>query len=145
MKKLTLLSLTILTALSLSACGSTSHHKSSTSSHSSSKVVKKHHKKKQNKQASTNSSAANGQQQNQQAQQAQQTQPSQANQSNSAQGNPRAHSDEDIPGLAIAFGEKGDTAYEYHTQGMPTQADADSAGRTAESLNQAGVYGNVGW
>lgn len=75
MKKLTLLSLTILTVLSLSACGSTSHHKSSSSSHSSSKVVKKHHEKKQNKkqkQASTSSSAVNGQQQNQQSQQTQQ-------------------------------------------------------------------------
>lgn len=83
MKKLALLSFVDLTALSLSACG-TSSHKSSATSHSSSKVVK-HHKKKHSKMnrnsssfTSSNSSSQNTQQSNHQNS----TQPSQQSKGN---------------------------------------------------------------
>lgn len=77
MKKLSLFCLTLLAALSLSACGSqSSHHSKGASSHSS-KVVKHHHnkhskKKKVNKQSSSSAT--------QSSQASQQTQPQQRNQ-----------------------------------------------------------------
>lgn len=142
MKKIGLICITALACISLTACSSSSSHKSSASSSSSSKVVKKHHKKKQNKKKQTESSSVS--QQTATSSQ-QQTQVSQTTQNSNSQPNTREHSNEDVPSLVIKMGDKGNTAYEYHTQGMPTQADVDSASRTAESLNQAGVYGNVNW
>lgn len=141
MKKIGLICITAMACLSLVACGSESSHKSFANSHSSNKVVKKHHKKHSKKEQSAKSSSSKQKASSNSYQQ--QTQLSQATQNGNAQPNTRAHSNEDVPGLVIKFGEKGSTAYEYHTQGMPTQADVDSASRTADSLNQAGVYGNV--
>lgn len=69
MKKLSLLCLTLLTALSLSACGSQSHHSKSASTHSS-KTVKKHHNKTNKKKTDDKRSSSSPSQptQNQQQQ-----------------------------------------------------------------------------
>lgn len=59
MKKIGFLCITVLTCISLAACGNTSSHKSSAASHSSSKVVKKHHKNKKNSKSTKSSKSSN--------------------------------------------------------------------------------------
>lgn len=70
MKKLSLLFLTLLTVLSLSACGNQSHHSKSASTHSS-KVAKKHHKKTSKKKTADKHSSSSDNKQNQSSQQTQ--------------------------------------------------------------------------
>ena len=78
MKKLSLFCLTLLAALSLSACGKqTSHHSKSASSHSS-KVVKHHHKKHSKKKKADKQSSSSATQSSQAQTQSQQNSGDQA-------------------------------------------------------------------
>lgn len=160
MKKLGLICATLLAGLSLSACGNMASqpHKASSSS-SSAKVVKHHHRKahkRANKQSSSSSSVvssasssnestgvakannvSNNQSVTSNVPSAKRNDNNDASASNSGSTfNPSNSNKYDSE--AIYVGENGDTAYDYNG-GSTNQGAA-----TAQSLNQAGVYGYVG-
>lgn len=113
MKKLFLLCLTLLTALSLSACGSQSSNKKATSSSkvSSSKVVKHHKKQNKKKQNTSSSASSNNQSNNQQQAQRQNNGSTQASNGQSSSHSGINNADE---ALAAARAKYGDGNGNYH-------------------------------